>query len=189
MDFKASWELWNPLSKAIPGKFHWSGRHINHNFLQDQPNFHRSEAWQIIFILTQSADDIMFWGKDTQHSSPVWRKTMWSVFFTSTINITTITSVTNRQHNLKQSGSYCCHQLEDLMLIAAWHQSIWHWMNSTLSISFLKSLIFIHQLMVELMSQNDIWQQLHVCFSIIIMWAYDTSLMSTTSIILCILHP
>ena len=50
MDFKAPWELWNPLSKAVPGKFHGSGGHSKCNCLQDQANFHRSWAWQIVHI-------------------------------------------------------------------------------------------------------------------------------------------
>ena len=44
VDFKAPWELWNPLSKAVPGNFHWSGRHSKCNCLQDRANFHRSQA-------------------------------------------------------------------------------------------------------------------------------------------------
>ena len=35
-------ELWNPLSKAVHGKFHGSGEHKKRNFLQDRANFHRS---------------------------------------------------------------------------------------------------------------------------------------------------
>ena len=42
--------LWNPLSKAVPGKSKRSGRHSKHNCLQDQANFHRSWARQIVLI-------------------------------------------------------------------------------------------------------------------------------------------
>ena len=35
-------ELWNPLSKELPGKFHGSGRHSKCNCLSDRANFHRS---------------------------------------------------------------------------------------------------------------------------------------------------
>ena len=44
-------ELWNPLSKAVPGKFHGSGGHSKRNCLQDRANFHRSRAWQIVLII------------------------------------------------------------------------------------------------------------------------------------------
>ena len=44
-------ELWNPLSKAVPGKFHWSGEHNKRNCLQHPANFHRSRAWQIVQIV------------------------------------------------------------------------------------------------------------------------------------------
>ena len=39
LDFKAPRELWNPLSKAVPGKFLGSGRQNNHKCLQDRANF------------------------------------------------------------------------------------------------------------------------------------------------------
>ena len=51
VDFKAHRELWNPLRKAIPGKFHRSGRHSKYNCLQDQTNAYRSWAWQIVLIV------------------------------------------------------------------------------------------------------------------------------------------
>ena len=35
VEFKAPGELWNPLSKAIPGKFYGSGGHSKHYCLQD----------------------------------------------------------------------------------------------------------------------------------------------------------
>ena len=44
-------ELWNPLSKALPVKIDESGGHTKRNCLQDQSNFHKSRAWQIIIIL------------------------------------------------------------------------------------------------------------------------------------------
>ena len=40
-------DLWNPLNKAVPGKFHGSGGHSKCNSLQDRANFHRSRGWQI----------------------------------------------------------------------------------------------------------------------------------------------
>ena len=49
MDFKAPGELWNPLNKTIPGKFHGSGRLSKCHCLQDL--FHRSRAWQTVIIL------------------------------------------------------------------------------------------------------------------------------------------
>ena len=51
MDSKALLELWNPLSKAVSGKFHWSGGHSKHNCLQNWANFHRSRALQINLIV------------------------------------------------------------------------------------------------------------------------------------------
>ena len=50
MDFKAPGELWNPLIKAVPGKFHGSGGHSKCNRFHDRANFHRSWAWQIALI-------------------------------------------------------------------------------------------------------------------------------------------
>ena len=50
MDYKAPQELWNPLSKAVPGKFHGAGEHSKYNCLQDQADFHRSRARQIVLI-------------------------------------------------------------------------------------------------------------------------------------------
>ena len=50
VDFKAPREFWNPLSKAVPNKFHRFGRHSECNCLQDQANFNRSRAWQIVLI-------------------------------------------------------------------------------------------------------------------------------------------
>ena len=55
MEFKtpqAPQELWNPLCKAVPGKFHGFGGHSERNCLQDQANFHRSWAWQIVHFYT-----------------------------------------------------------------------------------------------------------------------------------------
>ena len=57
MDFKASQDLWDPLSKAVPGKFHGSGGHTKHDLLQDWANFHRSRAWQIVLFFNT---DIVF---------------------------------------------------------------------------------------------------------------------------------
>ena len=50
LDFKAPQELWNPLSKAIPGKFHRFDGHSKCNCFQDQANFKRTRAWQIVLI-------------------------------------------------------------------------------------------------------------------------------------------
>ena len=50
VDFKPAWELWNPLSKAVPGPFYGSGGHSKSNWLQGRANFHRCCAWQIILI-------------------------------------------------------------------------------------------------------------------------------------------
>ena len=61
MDFKAPQELWNPLSKAVPGKFHGSGKQSKCNCLHDQTNFHQPRAWQnglifnILYISTYIA--------------------------------------------------------------------------------------------------------------------------------------
>ena len=44
------WELLNPQSKVVSGNLNGSGRHNKCNCLQDQDNFHRSWAWQIILI-------------------------------------------------------------------------------------------------------------------------------------------
>ena len=56
VDFKNPWELWNPLKKAVPGKFHESVGHSKHttcsNCLEDWANFPRSRVWQIVLILT-----------------------------------------------------------------------------------------------------------------------------------------
>ena len=41
-------ELWNPLSKAVPDKFHGSGGHNKHNCLQYRANFHRSRPLKIV---------------------------------------------------------------------------------------------------------------------------------------------
>ena len=45
--FQSSPGVWNPLSKAVPGKFHGSGGHSNCNCLQDRANFHWSHRWLI----------------------------------------------------------------------------------------------------------------------------------------------
>ena len=54
MDFRAPHEVWNPLSKAEPGKFHGSvsGRHLKRNCLQDRAKFHRSRAWKIVLFFS-----------------------------------------------------------------------------------------------------------------------------------------
>ena len=45
-------ELWNPLSKAVPGKFDGSVRHSKHKCLQNQDNVHRPRAWLLSQFLT-----------------------------------------------------------------------------------------------------------------------------------------
>ena len=44
-------KLWNSLSKALPDQFHISGGQSKRNCLQDQGNFRRSQASQIVLIL------------------------------------------------------------------------------------------------------------------------------------------
>ena len=50
MDFKNPLELWDPPSKAVPGKFHRSGRQSKCNYLLDRANFLKSQAWQNVLI-------------------------------------------------------------------------------------------------------------------------------------------
>ena len=51
LHLKSSVTQWiYPLSKAVPGNFHGSGKHSKQNCLQDQTNFHGSWAWQIVLI-------------------------------------------------------------------------------------------------------------------------------------------
>ena len=51
----------NSLSKEVPGKFHWSGRHSKHNCLQDRAKFHRSRTRQIVFILVLYMSKSLQW--------------------------------------------------------------------------------------------------------------------------------
>ena len=53
VDFKAHWELWNSLSKAILSKCDGSDGHSKGNSLQDWANFHRSRAWSIVLFFSQ----------------------------------------------------------------------------------------------------------------------------------------
>ena len=56
--FESSRELWNPLSKAVPGKFRGSCGHNKHSCLQDRANFHTisqkhpfvSQQWSTFYI-------------------------------------------------------------------------------------------------------------------------------------------
>ena len=48
--FQSSLELWKPLSKVVPGKFHGSGEQSERNCLQDRANYHRFKSWQIVLI-------------------------------------------------------------------------------------------------------------------------------------------
>ena len=50
VDLKAPLNLWNLLSKAVPGKFHGSCRHRKCNCLQHQAHVYKSLAWQIVLI-------------------------------------------------------------------------------------------------------------------------------------------
>ena len=50
VDLKAPRELWNPLSKAVPGKFNRYGGHSKRNCLQDRSNSQVSRTWQIILF-------------------------------------------------------------------------------------------------------------------------------------------
>ena len=65
-------ELWNPLSKAVPGKFHRCGGHIKDNCLEDRTNFHRSLAWQIALIFTVLISSAIY--HIAQRKSTGWRK-------------------------------------------------------------------------------------------------------------------
>ena len=47
---KVPQELWNPLNKTVPGKFHRPGEHSRCNCLQDRAIFYRSRAWEIVLI-------------------------------------------------------------------------------------------------------------------------------------------
>ena len=62
VDFKAHWELWNPLSKAGPDKFHGSDEHSKHKCLQKQINFHKSCAWQFVLIFNTGIIYTCHWG-------------------------------------------------------------------------------------------------------------------------------
>ena len=55
MNSKAARELWNPLSKAVPGEFRGPGGHSKRNFLKDWTNFLTSRAWQIVIIFNTAA--------------------------------------------------------------------------------------------------------------------------------------
>ena len=50
LNFKAARELWNPLSKSIPGKFQGSARHCRCNCLQIRASFYRFGSWQMVLI-------------------------------------------------------------------------------------------------------------------------------------------
>ena len=71
MDFKATQELWNPLSKAVPGKCHGSGRHREYKCLQDWAYFHRSQVWQIGLILTLLWFNGPWWNHQMETFSPL----------------------------------------------------------------------------------------------------------------------
>ena len=51
------WELWNPLSKAVPGKFHGTGGHSKCNCLQYWVRF---RAWQIVLIFNTAITSFEF---------------------------------------------------------------------------------------------------------------------------------
>ena len=50
MIWEALRELWNPMSKAVPGKFHGSGGYNKYNCLQDWANFLRFRTRQLSLI-------------------------------------------------------------------------------------------------------------------------------------------
>ena len=58
---------WNPLSKAAPDKFLGSGRRSKHNSLQNQANFHRSWAWQIVIIFDTDIFSPSLWYSSCQN--------------------------------------------------------------------------------------------------------------------------
>ena len=43
-------ELWHPLSKAVPGKFHGSGWDNKHSCSQDLAKFYKTRVWKIVII-------------------------------------------------------------------------------------------------------------------------------------------
>ena len=47
-------DLWNTLSKAVPGKFQRSGGLRKRKCLQDRTNFHRFRVWQIVLFINNS---------------------------------------------------------------------------------------------------------------------------------------
>ena len=59
VDFKAPKELWNPINKAVPGKFHRSGGHGKYNCWQEQANIHRSRVWQIVLFFNAAYSMMM----------------------------------------------------------------------------------------------------------------------------------
>ena len=68
--FQSSGKLWNPLSKAVPGKFHGFGWHSKCKCLQDWANLHRSWAWQIVLIFKT----VKWW--------PIWLAHGWASYRT-----------------------------------------------------------------------------------------------------------
>ena len=54
VDLKAPQEFWNPLSKTVSRKFHWSVELSNCDCLQDRANLRMSRALQIVLIFTLS---------------------------------------------------------------------------------------------------------------------------------------
>ena len=78
MDFKAPQELWNPLSKAVPGEFHGSGRHDQCDCLLDQANFHRSQAWEVVLIFTTRCIMMKMW---IYNENPSWVHWHWSTLY------------------------------------------------------------------------------------------------------------
>ena len=69
VDFKALQELWNPLSKAVPGKFHGSGGHSKHKCLHA---FHGSQAWQIVLTLNSADGRTKVHQNHLIHMSSLW---------------------------------------------------------------------------------------------------------------------
>ena len=52
---------WNPLQKAVSGKFHRSDRYIKGKYLPDRDNFHRFRLWRIVLILNTVIENYLWY--------------------------------------------------------------------------------------------------------------------------------
>ena len=80
MDFEAPQEHLNPLSQAVPGKFHGSGGQSKCNCFQDKANFYRSWAWQIVLIFntTFMSKFFLYTGREFGYPISCWyRQAQW----------------------------------------------------------------------------------------------------------------